>query len=283
MYHLTMSPIFSSIISSKDNQYVHLVRGLARKKQRDAAGLFLAEGLTNIREALNSCFEPELLLASADLAAEAGRDGRAGELIALAEGRGAKVLAVEPRLMAGLSQTEASQGMILVLRKPKLEPADFVQAAKGRPIAVLDGLQDPGNVGTILRTAWAAGLGGVLLINDSADIYAPKVVRAAMGATYHLPHLALRSDEAWQLVQELGCELVCADAGGEDFRTRRCAQGRPPAWLLGREATGPSELWRSRAVWRVAIPMQAGVDSLNVAVAAGILFFSAASADCIEL
>lgn len=269
----------SPIISSKDNQYVKLVRGLARKKQRDAEGLFLAEGLTNIREALRSSIEPELLMAAAGIEAKP----EAQELLALAESRGARLLWLSSELLAALSQTEASQGLLLVLRRPRLTAADFLEAAKGRPIAVLDGLQDPGNVGTILRTAWAAGLGGVLLTGEAADAYAPKVVRAAMGALYHLPHLALPEAEAWELVQELGCELVCADAQGTDFRRCRFAANRPPAWLLGREATGPSEFWRSRAARRVAIPMQAGVDSLNVAVAAGILFFAAAGADIAEL
>ena len=137
---------------------------------------------------------------------------------------------------------------------------------------MLDGLQDPGNVGTILRTAWAAGLGGVLLVNECADIFSPKVVRAAMGAVYHLPALALSNDEAWALLQQLNCQLVCADAAGRDFRL--CQWDASVAWLLGREATGPSAFWRGRAEQLVAIPMQAGVDSLNVAVAAGILFFS---------
>lgn len=263
---------FGPIISSKENQYVKLVRGLARKKQRDAEGLFLAEGLTNIREALSSPIEAELLLVDAE--AEGKESVR--QLAAMAAERGARLAVVEHRLIQGLSQTEANQGLILALRQPKLGPEDFGRAARGKAIAVLDGLQDPGNVGTILRTAWAAGLGGVLFSGEGADPYGPKVVRAAMGALYHLPVLALPEEEAWELIRRFGWELACADARGVDFRRCRFAAGKQPAWLLGREACGPSHFWTSRAELKVAIPMQAGVDSLNVAVAAGILFFSGA-------
>ncbi len=256
------------IISSKDNRNVKLLRSLADKKGRRASGLFLAEGVANIREALASDLQAEMLL-YAD-----GCQSRPAlaDLLEQAEAKGAKLLALQPNLLAGLAQTEESQGLLLVLRQPACSTKAFAAAAAGRSVAVLDGLQDPGNVGTILRTAWAAGLGGVLLVNECADIFSPKVVRAAMGAVYHLPALALSNDEAWALLQQLNCQLVCADAAGRDFRL--CQWDASVAWLLGREATGPSAFWRGRAEQLVAIPMQAGVDSLNVAVAAGILFFS---------
>lgn len=261
-------PSFNAIITSKDNQYVKLVRSLADKKRRKAAGLFLAEGLANIREALASDMQPELLLYAEGCQSRLETD----ELLRQAKARGAKLLAVRPDLLNGLSQTENCQGLLLAVRLPKLSAADFLNATQGKNLAVLDGLQDPGNVGTILRTAWAAGLGGVLLVNDCADVFSPKVVRAAMGALYHLPVLALPNAEAEQLLQQLGCELVCADAAGQDFR--QCQFAGAVAWLLGKEATGPSAFWRNHASCLAAIPMQAGVNSLNVAVAAGILFFS---------
>lgn len=255
------------IISSKDNQYVKLVRSLADKKGRRTSGLFLAEGLANIREALASDFQAELLLYAE------GCQGRpaAAAVLQQARAKGVRVLAVQPKLLAALAPTEVCQGLLLALRQPEWSAEAFAAKAKGRSLAVLDGLQDPGNVGTILRTAWAAGLGGVLLVNDCADIFSPKVVRAAMGAVYHLPTLALPNSEAKALLQKMGCKIACADAAGQNFRQCRLAQ--PVAWLLGREACGPSDFWRSQAEQLVAIPMQAGVDSLNVAVAAGILFF----------
>ena len=261
-------PSFNAIITSKDNQYVKLVRSLADKKQRKAAGLFLAEGLANIREALASVMQPELLL----YAEGAQSRPEVDRLLQQAAEKGARVLAVRPDLLKSSSQTENSQGLLLALRLPQLTTADFLTRVQGSNLAILDGLQDPGNIGTILRTAWAAGLGGVLLVNACAEVFSPKVVRAAMGALYHLPVLALPDTEAEQLLNQLDCELVCADAAGRDFR--QCQFTRPVAWLLGKEATGPSAFWRGRASCLAAIPMQAGVNSLNVAVAAGILFFS---------
>lgn len=257
-----------SVINSRDNQYVKLARSLKAKKQREEQGMFLAEGVNNIREALKSPLAPEFLLCDADRLA----DERIAALMELAEARGAKVLPVNGRILAGAADTEANQGLLLAVRLPKLTAAEFAAKAMGKNIAVLDGLQDPGNVGTILRTAWAAGLGGVLLVNNSADAFAPKVVRAAMGATYHVPVLALPNDEAAALLADTGCSVAVADAGGEDFAAYKPAG--PVAWLLGREATGPSAYFRALAANVVAIPMAAGVDSLNVAVAAGILFFS---------
>lgn len=257
-----------SVINSKDNQYIKLARALKSKKQREEHGLFVVEGLNNIREALNSDLTPKFMLCDEAYADEP----RVAELSSKALERGCKVMYVTERLLSSVSDTETSQGLLLAVRLPRISSADFAQKAADKHIAVLDGLQDPGNVGTILRTAWAAGLGGVLLVNNSADPFAPKVVRAAMGAVYHLPVLALPNDRAAELLADMDCTLAVADAGGEDFAdfcpTKRIA------WLLGREATGPSAFFRELAADVVAIPMAQGVDSLNVAVAAGILFFS---------
>lgn len=245
-----------------------LARALKSKKQREEQGMFLAEGINNIREALKSPLAPCFMLCDA----EKLHDDRIGEMMELAEARGAGVMAVNSRILAQAADTEANQGLLLAMELPQISPADFAEMAAGRHIAVLDGLQDPGNVGTIMRTAWAAGLGGVLLVNNSADAFAPKVVRSAMGATYHIPVLALGNDEAAALLDDMGYCIAVADAGGKNFA--EFSPNCPIAWLLGREATGPSAYFRERAADVVAIPMAAGVDSLNVAVAAGILFFS---------
>lgn len=257
-----------SVINSKDNQYVKLARALKNKKQRKEHSLFLAEGLANIREALNSQLEPCFLLCDV----EKIDDERIAELCDVAKVKGAKVMSVAGRLFAAICDTEASQGLLLAVKTPKLTPQDFAKIANGRHIAVLDGLQDPGNVGTILRTAWAADLGGVLLTHNSADVFSPKVVRSAMGAVYHVPVLQLSADDTLNLLDDMGYHLTVADAGGEDFRSFK-PKGAV-AWLLGREACGPSPDFRLKAESVVAIPMAAGVDSLNVAIAAGILFFS---------
>ncbi len=261
-------PMTNAVITSRDNRYVKLARALAAKKQREAAGLFLSEGLNNVREALQSALTPAFLLYDAERADEP----RIAELLRLAGAKNCPTYAVAGAALQSVSPAETSQGLLLAVNLPQTSLEDFAEQAAGRSIALLDGLQDPGNVGTILRTAWAAGLGGVLLANGCADPFAPKVVRAAMGAVYHLPVLACGNEQAEELLQKLGLPLWAADAGGEDFR--RVSAAGSVCWLLGREATGPSAFWRGRAAKTVAIPMQPGVDSLNVAVAAGILFFA---------
>lgn len=258
----------NSVITSKDNRYVKLARGLSLKKQREAEGLFLAEGLNNVREALQSAFLPAFLLYDAARADEP----RIAGLLRLAGARKCPAFAVAGAVLQSVSPAETSQGLLLALQLPGISPEQFAGQAAGKSIALLDGLQDPGNVGAILRTAWAAGLAGVLLVNGCADPFAPKVVRAAMGAAYHLPVLACASGQAEDLLARLKLPVLAADAGGEDFR--KLSMGGPVCWLLGREAVGPSAFWRERAAVTVAIPMRPGVDSLNVAVAAGILFFA---------
>lgn len=259
------------VITSRDNRYVKLARSLAAKKNREAAGLFLAEGLVNVREALCSPLSPAFLLYDAARADEP----RLAALLELARQKGCPALAMAGALLAAVSPAETSQGALLALELPRLSPQEFAQNAAGGTIALLDGLQDPGNVGTILRTAWAAGLAGVLLADNCADPFAPKVVRAAMGALYHLPVLAAANETLAELLRQLELPLLAADAGGEDFRRLRLSG--PVCWLLGQEAAGPTAFWRERAAKTVAIPMRPGVDSLNVAVAAGILFFASAA------
>lgn len=147
-------PMTNAVITSKDNRYVKLARSLAVKKQREAAGLFLAEGINNVREALQSAFEPAFLLFDAERANEP----RIAELLRLARAKSCPAYAVAGSVLQSVSPAETSQGLLLAVKLPRISSADFAKQAAGRSIALLDGLQDPGNVGTILRTAWAAGL-----------------------------------------------------------------------------------------------------------------------------
>lgn len=257
------------IIVSKENRHIKLVRGLDRKKNRTKEGLFVAEGVRNCYEALTSAAHISFLLVK-----ESKYDNpEIAKLTALAENNRIPVLAAADNVFDSASATEESQGIIAVAEIRQISADEFLQQIHGKPVAVLDGLQDPGNAGTILRTAWAAGLGGVVLVNNSADLYNPKAVRSAMGAVYHLPFIRLDNAAALELLAESGCVLAAADASGEDFR-EFSAGGKPIAWLLGSEGSGVSEFWREQAAATVSIPMAQGVESLNVAVAAGVLFFS---------
>ncbi len=247
-------------ITSKENQYVKQAASLKQKKFRDETGLFLVEGERSCREAI---------------------DGKAEVLYAFATSRGLEAMPelggqyfpcylVPDRVMNAMADTKTPQGTLLVARQEFASLRDVTE--DGGLVVLLDHISDPGNVGAILRTAWAAGAAGVVVLPGSADLYSPKVVRASMGAIYHLELAYAQPGEAYQALQQQGFQLLVADAGGQPLPEVK--QKEDVAWVLGNEANGPSDFWRQQAGAMVAIPMAAGVESLNVAVAAGILLFS---------
>lgn len=142
-------------------------------------------------------------------------------------------------------------------------------------LLVLDRVTDPGNIGTMLRTADAAGVGGLLLLNGCADIYAPKTVRASMGSLFHLPVLSGLGEELLvQAARKAGYELLVTCLDGADNLYKADLQGRL-AFVMGNEANGVSDALLAAADKRVFIPMQGRAESLNVAMAAGIVMFEA--------
>lgn len=258
-----------AIITSKDNQYIKLARGLQRKKIRLQKGLFLAEGIRNCREAFQAAVSiPYLLIAESQW-----EFTEINELKDRGVEQGTKIFPVADALFSGFSATETPQGVAAIVRLPQFDEMRFSAATAGAPIVLLDGLQDMGNLGTILRTAWAAALGGVICVNHTADCFSPKTVRSAMGAVYHLPVWAPSNETALNFLRTEDYQLVVADASGMDYRSFQPGD-RKIAWLLGNEGNGVSDFWREQADRILSIPMAPRVESLNVAVAAGILFFS---------
>lgn len=249
------------LLTSRNNSYIKLAASLKQKKFRDESGLFLIEGDRNCREALEAGVVIRYAFASSQ-----GDD----ELLAHPALCQTPVFLLPEHLLAAIADTKTPQGLILIAEQRFYPLAKLIESRK--TVVLLDGLQDPGNVGTILRTAWAAGVGGVIALPNSADLYSPKVVRAAMGALYHLPCVQATPEQTAVALKESGYTLLLADAAGVAFQ--QLQMDPPIAWLFGSEATGPTPFWRQGQGRPVAIPMAEGVDSLNVAVAAGILLFS---------
>lgn len=251
------------MISSIANPKIKLIRNLhAKRAAREAEGLFVVEGVRLVEEALRAPGAPRLAL-YAD-----GLDMRAQTALEQAQARGAVVELVTPQVMAAASDAETPPGLLAVVPMPALAPPAPLSLA-----LVLDGLRDPGNLGTILRTADAAGVQAVFLAPGTVDAYNPKVVRAAMGAHFHLPLLAL----GWAaLPQRLaGLALWLAEARAGTIYQRVDWRG-PSALIIGSEAAGPSPAARGLASRPVNIPMPGQAESLNAAVAAGIILFEAA-------
>ena len=247
-------------IRSRRNPKIQHVRRLQRSaRARREAGQFVAEGVRLAEEALAAGWQPVLALHGERLTP------RGQAVIAACREQGVPLLAASDEALAAASATETPQGVLLVLPQRTLPwpaVADF--------LLVLDGVRDPGNLGTMLRTAWAAGVQGVLLSPDCADPFNPKVVRAGMGAHFHLPLRRAPWEDLLPLLEDKARYLA---AGGEGIPYTAADFRQPLALIVGGEAHGAGEAARQAATQAVHIPMPGGAESLNAAVAAAVLMF----------
>lgn len=170
--------------------------------------------------------------------------------------------------LAQLAATEHPQGIVAVIA-PREWTLDDITVDKDAVVVVLDAVQDPGNVGTIVRTAWALGARGVIALPGTAEVGNPKTLRSTMGASFHFPVVADAPEPvaAWLAAHRV--TVVAAAAGGTPLA--RMHRGKPLALVLGNEGHGGQSAVAAAATHRVTIPMVRGADSLNVAVAGGIL------------
>jgi TrmH family RNA methyltransferase len=251
------------MITSVHNPKIQDVRRLlSQSKERRLRGECVVEGVRLAEEALGSGWEACLVLFNDRL------DPRGQAIVDAFSSRGVAVEAVSDHVMESLSATETPQGVMVVLNsRPLPIPAslDF--------LLVLDGVRDPGNLGTILRTAAAAGVEAVFLSTDCVDELSPKVLRAGMGAHFHLPLLRLEWPELTsRLTSFPSLHVYLADSSSGiaytqvDFRS-------PLALIVGGEAAGAGNQAVSLAEREIHIPMPGGSESLNVAIASSILLF----------
>jgi TrmH family RNA methyltransferase len=248
-----------TMISSSQNQKIKLARALAgRPKERHDAEAFLAEGVRLVEEAFAANWPFRFVLYSDELS-ERGK-----KLVEKLEDKKIEVEKVESSLLQALSETETSQGILAVLNDspiPIPESPNF--------ILIPDSIRDPGNLGALLRTADAAGVQAVLIPPETTDAFAPKVVRAGMGAHFRLPIQTMTWDEIQK--QTKGMKLFIADKNGQSCWETDFLQ--PLALIVGGEAEGASEQARKLANAFVKIPMAGKTESLNAAVAGSVLMF----------
>jgi len=250
-------------ITSVHNPQVQMLRDLQKAKNRREAGLFLAESVKMVREAL------ELGLCRT-LVVETKRREDHAQLIELAQQGGCEVLLVTAAIMQAISEQKTPQGVLCTVQIPA-EPDPL----GGRLIVAMDGVQDPGNVGTILRTADAAGFDGALLSGACADLYGSKTLRATMGSVFRVPVRRVSDlPAALEALKAEGYAIVATELGGADFYAN-CPHDKA-VLVIGSEGRGVSQEVRDAATHHLALPMRGGAESLNAAVAAGIMIYEMA-------
>ena len=247
------------MITSSQNSKIKLVRALlGRAKERRDANAFVAEGVRLVEEAVNSNWGFQFALYDESL-------NEKGKL--LVEGLklgGVDVEEVSESVMKSLSETETPQGILAILGHTQLPIPNYLNF-----ILIPDQIRDPGNLGTLLRTAAAAGVQAVLLPPETTDAFAPKVVRSGMGAHFRLPIHSMTWDEIRAQTKSL--QIFLADMNGQSCWETDLRQ--PLALIIGSESEGASEEARKLTMQKISIPMAGNVESLNAGVAGSVLMF----------
>ena len=244
------------------------MRDLQRRKARGRRGLAVVEGVRLVEEALAAGLEFKGALVSPDLARTTRGQALATELASHA----ITVEEVGARVFADLAGTDTPQGILAIVQPRVWALAEI----KNGPLLVVDGVQDPGNVGTLIRTAHALGAAASVLLRGSADPMNPKALRSAMGATFRHPVVQLDDGPFIAWAREHG--LVLWGSAADGIPIARALAAHPTqkeliAVIVGNEGAGIRPQLNAIAAQRVAIPLAHGAESLNVAVAAGILLY----------
>ena len=248
------------------NRLLALARNLQHRKARERAGLFVAEGVRSVEELLGSSLSIRGALVTAQLA----ENNRGGEVLEGLRSAGVAIEEVGQREFESAAETDTPQGVLAIAAVPTRQLQDLPQTDRLR-ILVLDAVQDPGNVGTMLRTALAFSVTATFSLPGTVDLWNAKVVRSGMGAHFRHPCISGTWNELDAFRRERAVDVWAADAAGAPV-----GDLTPPprlAIVVGNEGAGLSSSSRERADQLVALPIAADVESLNVAVAAGILLY----------
>lgn len=257
-----------TVISSKNNDLIKYVRKISsRSRARREEGVFFAEGRRLISET-----PPEMLdkiFISEDFTpGDTQADRRLSELIESTQDK----YELTENVFAEISDTKHSQGIAALVKCPVYEWSDLMH---GVPLLlILENIQDPGNLGTMFRTAIGAGVSGVVMTKDCVDIFSPKVVRATMGAIYRMPFFIV--NDASDVMDELSGKIrfyAAAPGGVKDYYD--CDYTKPCAFMIGNEGNGLKDATIRACDEKMRIPMSGGLESLNAAMAAGILMYEA--------
>jgi len=241
-----------------------LLRSLAQRKAREAEGLFVAEGVRAMEDLLASSLPVRFVVASSSMR----DDPRGLSLLQVIDQKRVVLREVEERMLRELAGTEQPQGVLAVAEIPRRSLDDLGADADPAVVLALDAVQDPGNFGTLVRTAEALGAVGVIALPGTVDPWNPKSVRAAMGSSFRLPIVAAAWEEAGPWLSEHGFATIAAVVGAEPLPS---PPPRRAALVLGNEGAGVGEEALARAGLRAGIPLRGRAESLNVGAAGAIL------------
>lgn len=253
------------ITSSSNPKVKQIVQWQTKAKERRDAGIFLAEGFKLFQEAPEEGIR-EVYISDGIWDRAAAVPGMREKLLRL----GCEI--VSPELFRKMSDTKSPQGILCVLKRPQYRLEDLL-SVPAPLFLVVENLQDPGNLGTIVRTGEGAGVTGIIMGARTADIYNPKTVRATMGSVFRVPFVCTEElGRAVSLLRENGVRVYAAHLEGEKFYDSFSFR-EGTAFLIGNEGAGLSSELASQADSYLKIPMEGCVESLNAAVTASILMY----------
>ncbi|MEV6108241.1 RNA methyltransferase [Streptomyces sp. NPDC051940] len=274
-----MTPPPTPELTSVRSARVAAARRLSRRAFRGKERRFLAEGPQAVREAVGHDADGEPTLLELFTTVEAAE--RYADIVDAARAAGARVHTATDEVMAEISHTVTPQGLVGVCRFVDASFEDIL-AAKPKLVAVLAHVRDPGNAGTVLRCADAAGAEAVILTDASVDLYNPKSVRASVGSLFHVPvAVGVPVERAVEGLRSAGVRIVAADGAGErdlDDELDKGALAGPTAWVFGNEAWGLPEETRALADAVIRVPIHGRAESLNLATAAAVCLYASARA-----
>ena len=253
-------------ITSIQNPFIkHLVLLQEKAKTRKQSGTFLIEGQREIDLAVKGGYEIETVLYLPEKISE----NEISHFITPTVER----IEISKEVYQKLAYRDTTEGLLAVAKTKSLHLSDL-KLSKNPLLLVAEGLEKPGNLGAVLRTADAANIDAVIIANPKSDLYNPNIVRSSVGCLFTRQIAVTSSEEAISFLKEKGINIYCATLqDSTQYHTQN--YNEPTALVVGTEATGITEIWRKNSTQNIIIPMQGVIDSMNVSVAAAILLFEA--------
>lgn len=256
------------MITSSQNKVIKEVKALSKKRDRTKKGLFIAEGLRFVQSAVEVKAGIDLILYSESIFRTEEGSSFVKELEAKEQ---YKILEVEEKLMVELSDTQSPQGILAVVQQPRWQWDNVIK--ENGFIMVLDRVQDPGNLGTIIRTADAAGVDGIVTIKGTVDVFNPKVLRSTMGSIFELPVIEGLEWDALEAKLKDNEYTVLATALEDSVEYDSLDYRSSTAMIIGNEANGISSEILESVDHRIIIPIVGSAESLNAGVAAAVVMY----------